>query len=349
MTGPFVIDGVVRPYNFSRENLLGRFGELFNDTMYSYYPYVNPPEIAFSREQWEREWQPEEFIETILLESATDMICVHSLPIYDAYRDGLAAIEKCARLKRDYPDRVLWYGCANLCWPERAMDELTRQMEMGCDGVKLYPARYDEGRTRFWRLNDEDLAFPLLETVRDHGIHNVAIHKALPLGPVNTESMRIDDISDAANVFSDINFQIVHAGFMFVDETKFLIANHPNVYATMEASTLFCIINPAGLQQILTEFLLYGGPDKLIYSSAAVNPHPKVVLEAFEQFQMPPGSPIQLDDGVREAFLGGNLARLHNIDIDERRRSLADDRFARHVAEHGYRRPWTAVHGEAAR
>lgn len=348
MTRPFVIDGVCHPYNFSRANLQGRFGEMFSDALYSYYPYVNPPEIAFSREQWEREWQPEEFIETMLLESPTDMICVHSLPIYDAYKDGLAAHDKCAALKRAYPDRVLWYAGINLCWPELAGRELEAHLAAGCDGIKFYPARYDEGRTRYWRMDDEVLAFPMYERILEAGLRNVAVHKALPLGPVSVDSMRVDDISTAANVFDELNFQIVHAGFMFIDETKFLIANHPNVYATLEASTLFCILHPPTLTQMLDQFLIYGGPEKLIYASAAVNPHPRVVLESFAEFELPPASPIPLDPDVRALFLGGNLARLHGIDIEERRRRLADDRFAREVAANGYRPHWTAVHGHDA-
>ncbi|MES1943929.1 amidohydrolase 2 [Salinisphaera sp. PC39] len=348
MDRPFVIDGVCHPYNFSPANTRGRFGEMFSESLYSYFPYVNPPEIQFPKEAWLREWQPEEFIETMLLESHTDMLCVHSLPIYDAYEDGLAAHDKCARLKRDYPDRVLWYGGVNLCWPERADRDLEAHLAAGCDGIKFYPARYDEGRTRYWRMDDEELAFPMYERILDAGINNVAVHKALPLGPVSVDSMRVDDISTAANVFPDLNIQIVHAGFMFVDETKFLIANHPNVYATLEASTLFCMLHPPTLTRMLDEFLIYGGPDKLIYASAAVNPHPRVVLESFADYTLPAESPIPLNDEVRAAFLGGNLARLHGIDVDERRRRLADDRFAREVVANGLRPHWQAVHGADA-
>lgn len=347
MSQSFVIDGVTHPYNFSRENVQGRFGELFNDSLYSYYPIVNPPEIAFSRTQWERDWQPDELIETMILESATDMICVHSLPIYDAYKDGLASHDKCARLKQAYPDRVLWYGGVNLCWPKRAWRDLESHLEHGCDGVKFYPAQYDEGRTRYWRMDDERLAFPYFERILKAGIRNVAVHKALPLGPVSVESMRVDDISTAANLFPDLNFQIVHAGFMFIDETKFLLANHPNVYATLEASTLFCILHPPTLVQMLDQFLIYGGPEKIIYASAAVNPHPKIVLEAFAEFELPPESPIPLNEEIRAMFLGGNLARLHDIDIEQRKRTLAGDRFASELSANGYRIPWAAVH-EAA-
>lgn len=349
MTRPFVIDGVTHPYNFSPENQRGRFGKLFSDVMYSFFPVINPPDIAFSRAEWERNWDPDDFIETVLLESETDMICTHSLPIFDAYVDGLADWRKGAYLKKAYPDRVLWYGRFDMFDPDRSMDELEAQIEAGCDGIKFYPARYVDGRTRSWRLDDEKLAFPVLDRIRKSGLKNVAIHKALPLGPVSHESMNVGDISAAAECFPDLNFQIVHAGFLFVDETKFLLLNNPNVFATMEASFLACMLNHQEFGRLIGEFLAYGGADKIIYASAAVNPHPRLVLEAFCAFQMPPASPLQLTDDTRAKILGGNLARLHGIDIDTQRRKISGDRFSTTRTAEGLRPPWTAVHGAARR
>lgn len=43
MAQPFVIDGICRPYNFSEENLRGRFGRVFNDVPYAFHPLLNPP------------------------------------------------------------------------------------------------------------------------------------------------------------------------------------------------------------------------------------------------------------------------------------------------------------------
>ena len=58
---------------------------------------------------------------------------------------------------------------------------------------------------------------------------------------------------------------------MFVDETKFLIANHPNIYATMEATALLCLLNPPAFANLIEQFVGFAGPDKVIYASAAVN------------------------------------------------------------------------------
>ena len=348
MSKPFVIDGVCHPYNFAPANLNGRFGRLFNDVMYSYHPAVNPANAFLSRQEWEHDWQPDEFIETMLLESETDMCAVHATPIFDAYADGLVSNEKGRYLKHKYPERVIWYGAIDLFdEPAKVSRVLEEVIAQGCDGIKLYPSRYVDGFTESWRMDAREIAFPVFERAQKAGIRNVAVHKVLPIGPINSEGMIVDDISAAANCFPDLNFQIVHAGFMFVDETKMLLANHPNVYATMEASLLFCILNPAEQVRLLAEFIGSAGPHKVIYASAAVNPHPQRVLDSLADFSMPDGFPIQLTDEVRAMIMGGNLARLHGIDVAERRAKLDQDDFSRE-RRNGLRPMWSTRRGEVA-
>lgn len=343
MSRPFVIDGVCHPYNFSLPNLNGRFGRIFNDVMYSFHPLVNPSDAALTREAWEYDWPPQTFIETMLLESWTDICCVHSTPIYDAYHDGLVSNEKGAWLKERYPDRVIWYGCVDLfADPDLVMETLEWCAARGADGIKLYPSRYVEGFTESWRMDSREIAFPVFEFARQHGIGNIAVHKALPIGPISSEGMLVDDLSAAANCFPELNFQIVHAGFMFVDETTMLLRNHPNIHVTMEASMLFAILDPPHQAKLFSEFFAAGGFERVIYASAAVNPHPQIVLEALAAFEMPAESPFQLDETVRAAIMGGNLARLHGIDIEARRTELAQDEFEK-GRQNGLRAPWSSV------
>lgn len=345
MSDLFVADAVTHPYNFAPENLNGRYGQMFTDVMYSAYPLINPdPEGRLTREEWERDWQPDEFIETLLLESPTDMICVHTLPIFDAYHDGLVSIEKGAELKRRFGDRVLWYGSADIFRGEEALVSLEHQVrDLGADGIKLYPAQYLRGRTRYWEASDDTFAYPVFELAQELGVKNVAIHKALPLGPVSTDAMRVDDIGRAAARFPDLNFQIVHAGMMFLDETRMLLMNHPNVYVTLEVTFVMLLLDPAGFGRVLSAMVAEGGPERVLYSSAGTNPHPKYILEKFAEYQLPETSPVQLDDRARQLILGENLLRLHGIDVAERRALLADDSFSRTIAAEGYREPWSTV------
>ena len=93
-TDQFVIDGISHPYTFSQENPNGRFGRILNDVLYAFHPLLNPPETVLSKEEWQHEWQNYEFLETMLLEIDTDVACVQSSPIFDAYYGGLISVEK---------------------------------------------------------------------------------------------------------------------------------------------------------------------------------------------------------------------------------------------------------------
>lgn len=345
----FLIDGTCHPYNFSEKNLKGRFGKGFADVLFSYHPNVNPPGVALSRQEWNRDWQPQEFVETMFLESDLDMACMHSLPIFDAFEDGGSATEKGAWLKANYPDRFLWYAGVDMFEGAKAVDDAKRFLDLGADGIKFYPARYVNGRTEAWRMDDEGLVYPVLEAAMAAGVNNVAIHKVLPIGPISAHGMQVDDLAAAANAFPDMNFQIIHAGFMFIDETKMLLGNFPNIYATMEASLLLAMLNPEMMHRILDEFLLYGGPERVIFASAAVNPHPQIVLDGLASYELPASSPIQLTKEVRELIMGGNLARLHGIDTQARKQLLAGDELSAIKAREGLRAPFSTVRrGKAA-
>ena len=45
-----MIDGICHPYNFSEENLKGRFGRIFNDVLYAFHPLLKnlgtPTDVA---------------------------------------------------------------------------------------------------------------------------------------------------------------------------------------------------------------------------------------------------------------------------------------------------------------
>ena len=95
---------------------------------------------------------------------------------------------------------------------------------------------------------------------------------------------------------------------------------------------------------MLGELLLYGGPDKLIYSSAATVVHPQYLLEDFAGFQMPEDFQVPLTGEVRAKILAENFARLHDIDVEAQKSKIADDGFAR--KRNGLREPWSTVRGQ---
>jgi predicted TIM-barrel fold metal-dependent hydrolase len=341
---PFIIDGVSHAYQLNEDNFVGRYGEIFANVMWSFHPVCTPPDRALTRDQWMHDWQADEFMETVFLESETEMVCTHSIPIYDAFKVGAQSIERGAELKRRWPDRVLWYAGVPV-WEHRAALEKVRYYveELGADGLKFYPSWHYEDGTRWYTMDDPAMIFPILDLARELGVKNIAVHKALPVGPVDSDAMRVNDIGRVALLYPDLNFQIIHAGMMFMDETKMLLMNYPNVYATLEASFLFLMFDKPGFTTMLREMLAFGGPEKVIYSANAPVAHPFYVQEEFARFELPRDFAISLSPEIRSLILGGNMARLHGIDVEARRAKLADDEFARARALNGLRRPWESV------
>jgi len=62
---------------------------------------------------------------------------------------------------------------------------------------------------------------------------------------------------------------------------------------------------------------------------------------------MPEDFQVPLTDEVRAKILAENFARLHDIDIEERKGRISDDEFARQRNGNGLREPWSTVRGQA--
>ena len=72
-----------------------------------------------------------------------------------------------------------------------------------------------------------------------HGIRNVAVHKALWLPPAPRSAFDVDDLDGALERFSDLNFFMVHAGAAFLDRTADLLARHRNLHANINVVFFF--------------------------------------------------------------------------------------------------------------
>jgi predicted TIM-barrel fold metal-dependent hydrolase len=344
MDRPFVLDGVSHAYQVNPENWRNRYGQIFSEVMWSFHPVCVPPEAQLTKEQWLRDWQAEDLAETVFLESETDMLCTHSIPVYDGFYSGAQSIERGAEVKRRYPDRTLWYAGVPVWEGKKALDSIRHYVEdLGADGLKFYPSWYYEDGTRWYSMDDPEMVYPILDLARELGVTNIAVHKALPVGPVDSDAMRVNDIGRAALRYPDLNFQIVHAGFMFMDETKALLMGFPNIYCTLEGSFLFLMFDKPAFADMMRQMIVFGGPDRVIFSANAPIGHPHYILEEFAKFEMPEGFQFSLTDEMRAMILGGNLARLHGIDVEERRKKLAEDEFSREISQNGRREPFTSV------
>ncbi len=349
----FIIDAVAHAYNFDLNNYYNRASPIAG--AYNYHLICNPPEHRLTVEQWAHDWQPEEFIDTMLLESTTDLVCMHSVILTDFTRDGLVTNAKGAYLKKHYPDRVIWYAGLDLSQSREQVIALANDVvAQGADGIKLYPRGLNQTTKKVtgWHMDDQKVAFPIIDHLRDLGVKHVAVHKLLEYDdePLREKSYYgINDIAGAAKRYPDLTFHLVHAGWALVENTVLLMREYPNVTAVLEGPMLWAIIDPPRFDSFLYTLMTNVGVDRLMYSSAATGPHPRWVIEAFERHTPFSGTDpsFTLTQADRDAIMGGNFARLHGIDIPGRRIAIADDRFSRYRAEHGLRRPWTASRGPA--
>jgi predicted TIM-barrel fold metal-dependent hydrolase len=349
---PFVVDAVIHAYNFLESNMVSTTADMeeFRFGVFKHHRMFSPLDERFhlTSAEFIDDWAPETLAHAVFAESQADMAVYHTVPMYDFWKDGSSALEKGLAMKAKHPDRVLVYGAVNPLNTRDALAEATRQVrELGVDGIKLYPASFYGGKTIGWRMDDATFAFPLFEKLLELEITNVAVHKAMPLGPAPLGPFKVDDIGGAAAAFPEINFQIVHGGYAFVEETALMLHKFPNIFVNLEATASYAMRRPKLFAQAIGEFLYWGSPEQIIFASGVPLTHPRPAIDAMLNLEMPKdliddyGYP-EVTDADRNLMVGGNLARLHGIDPAEQRRRVADDEFSRIQRENGGpTEPWS--------
>ncbi|NKB43558.1 MAG: amidohydrolase family protein [Alphaproteobacteria bacterium] len=340
----FVIDGVAHCYNHAPYNRrIKRASANSINTTYSFHEACTPDAYRLTYEQWERDWQADEVMDIMFLESHTDMMVMHSVPMFDLHYDGLVSNEKGAYLKGNFPDRVLWYGALDLFDPyDEIIAKADQLIDQGADGIKFYPTRinFETREPESWLMDDEKLAFPVFDHLQSKGVKHLAVHKLVGhVGP-RTAALGIDDLYKAGEAFPDLTFHLVHAGWQNFEETAALMAARENITAVMEGPMLFPLFDMDAFNKMMNVFMTKVDVDRLIYASTAVNQHPYWIINAFFDFQPPEGASYTLTDESKAKILGANLARYHGIDIATQRQKIADDKWSRAKAENGLREPY---------
>jgi predicted TIM-barrel fold metal-dependent hydrolase len=340
----FVIDGVAHCYNHADWNRrIPRAANAALDTSYKYHADSTPERYRMTPAQYNRDWQPEEVMDVMFLESNTHMICMHSTPIYDYNWDGLVSNEKGAYLKGKYPDRVLWYGAIDMFDTfENIKAKIDQVAQQGCDGIKFYPTRVNllTKQPEGWFMDDVKRAYPVFEYLRAKGMRNLATHKLVGYVDGKTPALGINDYYKAAADFPDINFHIVHGGWLLFDETAELMRQRPNVTAVLEGPMLWTIYDKAGFDKMMDVFMRKVDIDRVIYASTSPNQHAYWIVNNFFDYAAPPGAKWKITEEQKAKILGGNLARYHGIDMAARRAKIAADKFSLAVRKNGLREPY---------
>lgn len=299
----------------------------------------------------------ESLAHTLFVESDIDIAFYHHVPIAGFFKDGVSPLAPGLAMRELAPNRVYIYGGVDtfVSDPQLVFEQMERHAERGAVGFKFYPSNGvvdpDTRALVTMLYDDPERAYPYFEKARELGITHLAFHKAFPMGP-SVKAVDPADLLAASVAFPDLTFEIVHAGIAFLDETALELMVAPNIYANLELSGNLIVRQPRRFAEILGLLLQRAGADRIVFGSGCAASHPDPVIEAFKRFEMPKdlvegyGYP-EVTDEMKQAILGGNMARMHGIDIPATRELIAGDSWAKMRAE-GKRPPWELRRKEAA-
>lgn len=347
-----IVDAVVHPWNMSPENQ-NPAAEAQIEAVYASH------KLSFDEAHAHYALNPDEFFrdhsfETIgraeFVESPVDFAVLHALPNLGFGLGHITLPEKCAAFRDAHPHRVKIYGTVGNPHLPAARDEIGLQVkELGIDGVKLYPAFFYGGIGQGWRMDGADWATPFFEHCQTLGIKRIAVHKALWLAPAPKDAFNIDDMGSPLERFSDIQFEMVHGGAAFLDESIELMKRHPNLHMTLESTFSYILTKPRVFAKVIGRMVAEVGSERLLFASGNNLTHPRPLIEAFRNYQFP----VELQDefGIgplteedRANILGRNGLELYGFDAAALLPHIADDCFARARAE-AVPEPWSAIRG----
>jgi len=345
-----VVDGVAHFYSEHPDNYRDKergpeMGRLSYEGYHKGFAFSGEDKWVMDRERFFGRPDPNLLADCMFAESQTDMAIYHSLPLYGLFNDGGSPMWVAKEVQKMYPGRMLIYGGLSP-FMDGALEEIDRMVEEdGIIGIKFYPQDIIDGEIRNWRLDDEEFSFPMIERAREKGIRSIAVHKSQPLGAVHQEPFRVEDVDGAAAAFPDMEFQVVHGGFAFLEESAMQYACFPNVTINFENTSAFLGAAPRKFAWILGSFIAAGGPDRLIWATGATFFHPRPYLQAFMDLEFPEewtegwGIP-PITDEIKKKIIGQNVIDLLGIDAAAHQAEFKDDRFSKMTE---MQEPWTAT------
>jgi uncharacterized protein len=345
-----IVDSVVHAGNLSESNIVDEMRPMSEPLLkagYGLHAMLSPEDYTLRPDQLLRDWSSEDLEQVLFAESDVDVAVYHSLPLHDFFKDGLSDIKKGVEMKRRSPQRVDLHAAVNPLEGKKALDDVEYYIkELGASGIKIYPARFIAGQTVPIRLDDPEFGIPVIEKAIELGVKCISVHKYFPVGPTRLSAYNVDDVEIAGH-FPEINFEVLHPGFAFTDETSWLLLRYPNVYVNLEWTISLIFRAPRRFAEVLGNLLLAGGDDRLFWASGAMLAHPQPVIDAFRNFEMPEdlmagyGFPPLTDEAKRKIF-GENWCRMHGIDVERLKNGVSEDGWAEKRAE-GRQPAWSGL------
>ena len=243
--------------------------------------------------------------------------------------------------------RMLAHGLVTPQLGQADLDFMQMQAEtLKVDAWKGYTGSCPKGFDRGWFVDDEKIAYPMLEKARQLGIKRFCVHKGLPLGPI-ADYNHPRDLIQAAKDFPDINFFVYHSGLLGVTapkptgevpwttefcEMKKKEPTIDNIYMEM-GSTFAQLVttNPTACAHLLGQIVDAFGSDHVLWGTDSIwYGTPQWQIEAFKRFQIPDAlvekhGYAPLSRSVKEKIFGLNAAKVFNMDVNAQRNEVPKD------------------------
>ena len=243
--------------------------------------------------------------------------------------------------------RMLAHGLITPQLGQRDLDFMDQQAAtLKVDAWKGYTGAAPKGFDRGWFVDDEKIAYPMLERARKLGVRRICLHKGLPLGPV-ADYNHPRDLIKAARDFPDLDFVAYHAGLLTVPASS-QSAEVPwtsdfcrmkqkepairNIY--MELGSTFgqlATTNPTACAHLLGQVIAAFGADHVLWGTDSIwYGTPQWQIEAFRRFEIPDAlvekhGYAPLTRPVKEQIFGLNAARLFSVDVAAKRNEIPAD------------------------
>lgn len=326
----FVIDSHVHFWDASEENVHHEGGDEFIKCFYDYHTSFTPEEKQWSLEEY-RKYDGDRMVHDLFRNGAADMAIFQPTYLKEFYDEGFNTIERNGRLVEEYPERFITNGRFDPREGDEGLEELERQKERwDVDGVKVYTAEW-HGESKGWRLDSDD-AFEFLQKCADLGIENVHPHKGPTIRPLNRDAFDVKDVDEAASSFPELNFVVEHVGLPRLDDFCWIGTQEPNVYGGLAVAAPFARNRPQKFGEIMGELLWWLGEDRILFGSDYAIWDPDWLVEAVMDAELTPAQrdeyDVELTTDVMRKIMGENAAKLYDIDIEAKKKELAEDRVS---------------------
>jgi uncharacterized protein len=302
-------------------------------------------------------WQ--NFIKEVFLDSETSIGLI-STPPGPYPQEAVVPPKEMAHIRDEVnrlagSQRMLAHGLATPQLGAADLDFMALQAEqLKIDAWKCYTGSCPTGFDHGWWMDDEKVAYPMLEQARKLNVKRLCVHKGLPLGPV-PEYNHPKDLIKAAKDFPDIDFLVYHSGMKTAASIDHAFEKTGEIPWTTEfcrmkqanprINNIYMEIGSTFAQLVTTHPLVcahfFGqlleafdaehvlwGTDSIWYGT------PQWQIEAFRRFQIPDQLIEKhhyqpLTGEVKAKIFGLNAARLFHVDVGALRHTLPKDAVGR--------------------